>query len=430
MTDITRMCCDLPINGDRLWADMIALGRITDPDRPYTRRSFSSLFLEGREWLRQRAEEPGIAMHLDAGGNMIGRMEGREPSIGTILIGSHSDTVDSGGRFDGVAGVISALEVLRSLREAGRTLRHAIEIVDFLAEEPSEYGLSCVGSRAMAGELSPDMLGYRDSKGEDLGDAIDRVGGEALMLESAKREDVAAFFELHIEQGAVLETSGVDLGIVTSVVGIARIKVGFSGRADHAGTTPMALRHDAGLAVARTIAFVADRAEACAAAGRGHFVGTAGSVEFAPNAPNVVPGEAHVVVDARGEDHALIREFMGDLERWTASIASECKVQRTTWNVLSDTKPVEFDPGLRDLLQESASDLGFSTLAMASGAGHDAAFMSRVAPSAMVFVPCREGRSHTPEEWAEPKAIAAGTAAIYEAVLRFDKLAPDAVRNR
>ena len=427
MTGVTRTRSNRPINGDRLWADLNALARITDPDQPYTRRSFSSLFLKGRKWIRQRAEEAGSVVRLDAGGNMICRMDGREPSVGTIMIGSHSDTVSSGGRFDGATGVISALEVLRTLRESGKTLRHAIEIVDFLAEEPTEYGLSCIGSRAMAGELSSKMLGYGNSAGECLAAAIDRIGGAASRLETARRTDVAAFFELHIEQGAVLEANGIDLGIVTSVVGITRVEIGFAGRADHAGTTPMKLRQDAGLAAAQTITFVADQARVYAAAGRGHFVGTTGVVNFAPNAANVVPGDAHIVVEARGEDQALVHEFMAALEKRTSAIAADCKVRRTTWSVLSNTKPAEFDSGLRDLLEKCAGDLGYSTLAIASGAGHDAAFMTRIAPSAMVFVPCREGRSHTPEEWAEPEAIAAGTAAIYEAVLRFDTLVPGTV---
>jgi N-carbamoyl-L-amino-acid hydrolase len=414
---------NLPVDGARLWDDLMALAEITDPDRPYTRRSFSPLFLRGREWLKRRFEEAGLAVRLDSGGNMIGRLEGGAPSAGTILLGSHSDTVPSGGRFDGVAGVVAALEVLRSLRDNGKQLRHAVEVIDFLAEEPSEHGLSCIGSRAMAGALTSGMLDYRDGAGERLGDAIDRIGGDVARLHDARREDVAAFFELHIEQGIVLESQGIDLGIVTAIVGIARVELVFEGRADHAGTTPMQLRRDAGVAAARAIAFAAERAHALAAAGRGHFVATAGVVEISPNASNIVPGRARIVFDIRGEDPALVQDFIASLDEESRSIAGDCRVERSGWNLLSNASPSVFDPKLRKLLSESADDLGFATLSMASGAGHDAAFVARFAPAAMVFVPCRDGRSHAPEEWAEPDAIAAGAATIYEAVLRFDATA-------
>jgi N-carbamoyl-L-amino-acid hydrolase len=167
--------------------------------------------LEGRAWLRRRFEAAGLAVRLDAGGNLIGRMEGSDPTLGTIMLGSHSDTVPSGGRFDGIAGVIAALEVVRSLGR--RHLRHAVEVVDFLAEEPSEYGLSCVGSRAMAGRLEPKRLDYTNASGERLGDAIDRIGGTAGRIAGARRSDIAAYLELHIEQGIVLQSGKVDLGL-------------------------------------------------------------------------------------------------------------------------------------------------------------------------------------------------------------------------
>lgn len=411
---------NLPVEGARLWADVMALAEITDPAKPYTRRSFSPLFLQGRDWLRRRFEEAGLAVRLDPGGNLIGRLPGADPSAGTIMIGSHSDTVPSGGRFDGIAGVATALEIVRSLRDAGRTTRHSIEVVDFLAEEPSEYGLSCVGSRAMTGLLSPATHDYRNPAGERLGDAVERVGGDLQALDEGRREDVAAFFELHIEQGIVLEKNGIDLGIVSAIAGIARVGIRFEGRADHAGTTPMDLRHDAGLAAALTVAAVNELATARARSGRGHFVATVGVLELTPNASNVVPGSARLVIDIRAEDHSLTQDFLASLDERTAALAAASKVLRQDWSVLSNTAPVACDPELGNLLREAAEELGFSTISMASGAGHDAAFMAHIAPSAMVFVPCRDGRSHTPEEWTDADAIAAGAAAIYQAVLRFD----------
>lgn len=413
----------LPVDGERLWADIMALADITDPQHPYTRRSFSPLFQQGRAWLRQRFAGAGLQVRIDAGGNLIGCLSGRDPACGTIMLGSHSDTVPSGGRFDGIAGVIAALEVFRSLDKT-KPLRHAIEVVDFLAEEPSEYGASCVGSRAMAGLLPPDVLAYTNKDGERLSAAIDRVGGARERLAEARRRDIAACLELHIEQGVVLEQKHIDLGIVTAIVGVTRIDIAFQGAADHAGTTPMALRRDAGLAAARTVAAVAERAAALSAVGRGHFVATVGVIEIEPNAANVVPGRARLVVDMRAEDHALAQQFIAELDRLTADIAAECRVERIRYALIMNTTPAQCDDGLRQMLAKSADRLGLSTMPLASGAGHDSAFIARVAPAAMLFVPCRDGKSHTPEEWAERDAIAAGAAVLWETVQRIDETMP------
>jgi N-carbamoyl-L-amino-acid hydrolase len=413
------MPVDLAIDCARLWADVMALADITDPAHPYTRRSFSPLFRQGRAWLRRRFEEAGLAVRLDAGGNLIGRMEGSDPARGTIMLGSHSDTVPSGGRFDGIAGVIAALEVVRAL--GAQRMRHAIEVVDFLAEEPSEYGLSCVGSRAMAGRLEPKTLDYTNASGERLGDAIDRIGGAVSRLADARRGDIAAYFELHIEQGIVLQSRGIDLGLVTGIVGIARVEIVFRGAADHAGTTPMDLRHDAGLAAARAIAFVAERASSLAAAGRGYVVATAGVIETDANAANVIPGHARIIFDIRAEDHALANDFIAELDRESAAIAAAARVERSRYDILSNATPAACDAHLRGLLEGAAEQLGFSTMPLASGAGHDAAFVSRIAPSAMLFVPCKDGKSHAPEEWAEADALAKGAAVMLEAARRRDE---------
>lgn len=411
----------LPVDGDRLWADLMAIAEITDPGQPYTRRSFTPRFLAGREWLTSRFKEAGLRVHIDAAGNLIGRREGSEPHLGTIMIGSHSDTVPAGGRFDGVAGVIAALEIARSLHDKGQALRHDLEIVDYLAEEPSEYGLSCVGSRGISGCLTPEQLAFTDPDGERLDHAIDRIGGNVARLHEARRDDIAASFELHIEQGIVLENGGIDLGIVTAIVGIARVEVVYTGRADHAGTTPMHLRKDAGVTAARLIDFIARTGMEFAQRDKGHFVATSGVVHVAPNAANVVPGAARLVLDIRSEDHDLTVEFLAKAEEQARTLAETGGVELTSWKILSDTMPSYCDHGLQRLLAQGAEELGFSKLSMASGAGHDTAFMSKIAPSCMVFVPCLEGRSHAPEEWAEPEALSTGAAAIYEAVLRFDR---------
>ena len=409
-----------PIDSERLWDDLMALAAITDPGKPYTRRSFSPLFLQGREWLKGRFEEAGLTVRLDEAANLIGRLEGAEPDAPTIMLGSHSDTVPSGGRFDGPAGVLAGLEVVRAMKAAGYRPRHAVEIVDFLAEEPSEYGVSCVGSRAMAGVLDGKLLGYTNPAGEKLSDAIGRMGGDVAKLDRAQRRNIAGYLELHIEQGVVLQNNRIDLGLVTAIVGITRIEIVFEGAADHAGTTLMEYRRDAALAAAQLMLFVSQCAADLAARKKGHFVATTGILEVHPNAANVVPGRARLVLDIRAEDHGMIGEFTQALDEKSLAIAAQWNVARAQYNVLSSTKPTICDRHLLDLLKRGAEGLGFSTMPLASGAGHDAAFVARIAPSAMLFIPCRDGKSHAPEEWTEKEQIAAGAATLYEAARLLD----------
>lgn len=414
------MKTNLPLDADRLWADVMDLAEITDPTRPYTRRSFTALFLEGRQWLEQRFQEAGLATRIDTAGNLIGRLEGRNPALGVIAIGSHSDTVPSGGRFDGIAGVVTGLEIVRSLRDSGFQPEHSIEVIDFLAEEPSEYGLSCIGSRGMTGSLDDKMLALMEPGGETLRDALVRVGGDPDQLAHARRDDIRAFLELHIEQSIVLESQALDVGIVTSIVGIRRLEVIFQGEADHAGTTPMALRHDALVAAAATVTSVRRVAEELAAEGADYFVATVGILSVEPSGSNIVPGRCRMVIDARTTQPALTQRFVEIIDRESAAHAAAARVERASFATLSDGRPVACDPGLRAALRQGAQDLGLSLTDLPSGAGHDAAFMSRICPSAMIFVPCRAGKSHAPEEWSDRDQIAAGAAAIYQAVRALD----------
>jgi len=418
------MKTNLPLDADRLWADVMALADITDPARPYTRRSFTALFLEGRAFLAQRFAEAGLATRIDTAGNLIGRIEGQNPELGVIAIGSHSDTVPSGGRFDGIAGVATGLEIARALRQSGTRLDHTLEIIDFLAEEPSEYGLSCVGSRGMTGSLDGRMLALSEPGGETLRDALRRVGGDPDRLIEAKRHDIRAFLELHIEQGIVLEQRSIEIGVVTSIVGIRRLEILFEGEADHAGTTPMALRHDALVAAANTVVAIRRTAEQLAAEGADYFVATVGILTVEPSASNIVPGRCRLVVDARTTNPALTARFVDTIDRESAGFAAAARVTRARFATLSDGPPVVCDAELRAALRQGAHDLGLGEMDLPSGAGHDAAFMSRIAPSAMVFVPCRNGKSHAPEEWADREALAAGAAVIYQAVKALDQSLP------
>jgi N-carbamoyl-L-amino-acid hydrolase len=412
---------NLPLEPDRLWADIMALAEMTDPERPYTRRSFSKLFLEGRAWLAQRFADAGLSTRIDAAGNLIGRIEGSNPALGVIAVGSHSDTVPSGGRFDGIAGVAVGLEIARALRDGGIRLDHTLEVIDFLAEEPSEYGLSCIGSRGMTGSLDGKMLDLVEPMGETLRTALYRVGGDPDRLDQCKRSDIRAFFELHIEQGVVLESQSLDVGIVTSIVGIRRIEIVFDGEADHAGTTPIHLRRDALVAAALTVSLVRRTAEQLATDGPAYFVATVGILSVEPSASNIVPGRCRLVVDIRTTDPMLTTRFEDTLDRDSKSFAQAARVRRTSFDILSDGAPVACDPALRDTLRGAARDLGLRHADLPSGAGHDAALMSRICPSAMVFVPCRAGKSHAPQEWAERDAIAAGAAVIFDAINILDR---------
>jgi N-carbamoyl-L-amino-acid hydrolase len=408
------------IDSERLWNDLMAIAEFTQPDQPYTRRAFTPLFAKGREWLRDKFAAAGFDVSQDAAGNLIGKISGTKSGAGTIMIGSHSDTVPSGGRFDGVAGVIAALEIGRVLKESGIKFRHNIELVDFLAEEPNVYGLSCVGSRGITGNLSAESLKFTEPGGETLSEAIKRVGGIPEKIAEAKRTDVRAFFELHIEQGPILEQEKIEIGLVTAIVGIRRIEITFNGEADHAGTTPMTLRRDAAVALAETVVFIRKIAEEFSASGQGHFVATVGVIDIQPNAMNVVPQSARLIIDARSESRPLMDRFVEEVARTAATAAETYRVECDGPKILSDSIPSICDSNLRNLLHDCAKHFQLTTRELASGAGHDAAFLSRIAPAAMVFVPCLRGKSHAPEEWAEPAALAAGANVIAEAIIRFD----------
>ena len=408
------------VDSARLWSDLMAIGEITEPGKPWTRRSFTPLFDEGRAFLRRRMESAGLSVRVDTAGNLIGRLEGRDRSVGVIALGSHSDTVPAGGRFDGVAGVIAALEVVRTIAEQDDLPRHAIEVIDCLAEEPSAFGLSCVGSRGLVSRLNADMLAMCDPSGRVLADALRAVGGDPDNLAAAHRSDISAFLELHIEQGPVLEAERIEIGVVTGIVGIRRIEIEFEGQAAHAGTAPMHLRRDAAYAGALAMVWIREKAEAIAAAGPPYFVATVGIVEAFPGGSNVVSGRCRLVADVRSSDMTVTDAFCDDLSRETVAIAAKARAARSQFAILSDGVPALCDERLRETLHAAARTLGLSAKDIASGAGHDAAFLAAICPMAMIFIPCLEGKSHTPEEYSTPEQVAAGANVLLETVRRLD----------
>jgi len=404
---------------ERVDADLRALAALVDDRQPgWTRAALTEPDREARNWALEQLRAAGLVAELDAAGNVIGRLPGSDPSAGAILTGSHTDTVPGGGRFDGMVGFVGALEVARALREAGRTLRHDLVVIDFFGEEPNDFGLSCVGSRALTGQLAAEHLALRDRDGRSYAQALAASGIDPDGIDTARLGpgiDARAFIELHIEQGPVLEQQGSQLGLVTTITGVARFRALFQGRRDHAGTTPMAARQDAGCAAAGTVLAV-ERIASSAETGRG----TIGSVTFTPDAVNVVTERAEVFGELRSPDAQWLRQARSALLDAVGAEAGARGVQLDLeW--LPGKAPTAMSPSLVDLCDEAVADLGYRYSRMYSGAEHDAAVMASVCPTVMLFVPSRDGRSHCPQEWTDSDDVVAGIDVLAESILRMDQ---------
>jgi N-carbamoyl-L-amino-acid hydrolase len=413
----TKRATNLLVDPARIAADIDALAAITEPGRPWTRRAFSPTFLKGRELLAACFRDAGLTPRIDAAGNLIGHRPGNAPGHGTIMVGSHSDTVPDGGRFDGVAGVVAALEIARALRDHKLDLEHDLEIVDFLAEEVSIFGVSCIGSRGMAGVRPHEWL-ERESGGRSLREGLREVGGHPGVTET--RTDIRAFLELHIEQGPVLEDEKLDIGIVTAIAGITRIEIVVEGRADHAGTTPMGSRRDA-LAAAARIVLMVEQIARDASGGEFHFAATVGEFAIEPGAANVIPSRARLLIDARAEHRPDMEMFVNRIAAMAPVVATETGTTIHPPVTISDNKPTPCDGDVIDTLEAAAAAVGARHRRMASGAGHDTAWMARITKAGMIFIPCEGGRSHAPEEFAANEDIALGAAVLLEAVRRLDR---------
>ena len=410
------MTSNLAVQASRIEADIDALADITEPGRPWTRRAFTPIFLEGRKWLEKAMQDAGAVTEIDAAGNLIGTIPGKRPELGTIMLGSHSDTVPAGGRFDGIAGVIVALEVARALRDQAIVLDHTLEVIDFLAEEVSIFGVSCIGSRGMSGTRPSDWLA-RESGGTTLEQAIVDVGGN--LIHPTQRDDIKAFLELHIEQGPVLQNEKLDIGVVTAIAGITRLEIIVEGRADHAGTTPMNARQDA-LTTAAWIALGVEELGKALASGDAHFAATVGEFEMTPNAANVVPARVRMLIDARAELRDDMDRFVDELANGVAAISEKTGVSVSVPRIVSDNPPTPCDADLLNVLDAACENSGARHRRMASGAGHDTAWMARITKAAMIFVPCIDGRSHSPDEFASTDDIALGAAVLLDAIKALD----------
>jgi N-carbamoyl-L-amino-acid hydrolase len=350
---------------------------------------------------------------IDAAGNLIGRRTGSENNLKPLLIGSHIDSVPEGGNYDGVVGSMGAIEVAQTLAEQNLTLRHPLEVVIFQNEEG---GL--IGSRAMDGELTEKELDLVSRSGKTIREGIKFIGGDPARLNEVKRSkgDIAAYLELHIEQGNTLDTEKINIGVVEGIVGINWWDVTIEGFANHAGTTPMNNRQDALLSAGTFIQAV----NRIVMTTPGRHVGTVGRINAFPGAPNVIPGKVVLSLELRDLDAAKIKMLYDKIrdEAQKIATANKTKFDFTEINV---NIPAPTDPRIRTLISDAARELGLSTKLMPSGAGHDAQDMARLGPVGMIFVPSVAGISHSPREFSHPADIANGTNVLLHTLLKLDK---------
>jgi N-carbamoyl-L-amino-acid hydrolase len=403
------------VSRGRIQADLDALAEFRDPDQPgWTRRVFSEPYIRSREWVAERMRDAGLRVERDAAGNLIGTLAGTDGGL-ALATGSHTDTVSGGGRFDGPVGVLGAIETARCIGESGRRLKHDLIVIDFLGEEPNDFGISCVGSRAIAGRLTAEHLALREPDGRSLAEALAACGGVPLRIAEAAWADrgVRAFVELHIEQGPVLEQAGIPIGVVSGIAGIERMQVTFTGRADHAGTTPMASRHDALCAAADAILAL----ERLASEGGG--VGTAGRIEALPGALNVVPGRVDLWAEFRHVSAPWLESTRRRFEESAVAAGARRGVQAEV-KTLSRTEPVIAAEEVRAAMAEALTQIGLESVSLPSGAGHDTVQMARLGPVGMLFIPSAGGRSHCPEEWTAAEHLEAGVNALLTTLLILD----------
>ncbi|HFI5323279.1 TPA: Zn-dependent hydrolase [Serratia liquefaciens] len=409
------------INSERLWARVNHLAQMTLPDVPWTRRAFTPLFSEARAWLAEQMKQAGLTVTLDEGGNLIGRRAGVRNDLPPIVTGSHCDTVVGGGRYDGIIGVLAGIEIAHCLHQQGIVLQHPFEVIDFLSEEPSDYGISCVGSRAMSGELDGGMLASRNAQGETLAEAMTRIGAQPEKLNRPLRlpGGTAAYVELHIEQGPVLERQHLPIGVVTHIVGIRRVLVTVLGQPDHSGTTPMDIRRDALVGAAHVI----EQAHAMALqqSGNPHYVvATVGRIAMTPNVPNAVPGQVELMLEVRSDSQAL-------LETFPEALLENCRPRlqsldlQTQLQHVSRARPTACAETVMQAIEGAAHSLGLAGRRLPSGAGHDAVYMASTGPVGMVFIPCLNGRSHCPEESITEQQLADGARVLAQALINLDK---------
>jgi N-carbamoyl-L-amino-acid hydrolase len=402
----------LRINGQRLWDSLMEMARIgATPKGGVCRLALTDLDREGRDLFVRWATEAGCTINVDRMGNVFARRAGRDDSLPPVVTGSHADSQPTGGKFDGIYGVLGGLEVIRSLNDHGIETDRAVEVVIWTNEEGSRFAPAMVASGVFAGVFTLDYgLSRADVDGKTMGEELQRIGyaGDQPM-----GKPIHAAFELHIEQGPILEAENKTIGVVTHAQGQRWYEVVFTGQESHAGPTPMPRRKDALLGAARVIELVnqiglAHAPFACA---------TVGMIQNHPNSRNVIPGRVFFTIDIRHPEDAVLAEMDQELRAGVARIAAETRLEVTTLEQIFYYKPVAFDADCVASVRAAAERFGYSHRDMVSGAGHDACYLAQVAPTSMVFVPCVDGISHNEVEDAKKEWIEAGCNVLLHAIL-------------
>ncbi|WP_306751195.1 Zn-dependent hydrolase [Paracoccus actinidiae] len=403
---------NMRIDSERLWDSLMQMARIgPGVAGGNNRQTLTDADAEGRALFQRWCEDAGMAMGLDRMGNMFMRLEGAEPDLDPVYIGSHLDTQPTGGKYDGVLGVLSGLEVIRSIRDMGLTTRRPIVVVNWTNEEGSRFAPAMLASGVFAGVLTEDYAnGRTDAEGKRFGDELDRIGWRGTEAPGDRR--IHAMFEYHIEQGPILEAENKQIGVVTHGQGLWWLQVTLTGKDAHTGSTPMTMRVNAGLGMARIIEAV----HRIAMDHQPDAVGAVGQANVWPNSRNVIPGRAVFTVDFRSPDLAKLTAMRARLEDEAPRIAADLGLGIDIEPV-GHFDPVAFDPGLVQTVRAAAERLGYSHMNIVSGAGHDACWINRVAPTVMIMCPCVDGLSHNEAEEITPEWASAGADVLLHAVL-------------
>lgn len=418
MSDAAALALKISVDSAALSRRLQELALISEAPAPVvTRVLFSEADQRGRDYVRKSAREAGLTLREDAVGNIFARWEGSEPALPAVGTGSHTDAIPNAGLYDGVVGVLGGFEALHALKRAGFKPRRSIEVVMFTAEEPTRFGLGCLGSRLMAGALPLEKArALRDREGRSL-EELRAAAGCTGTLESVKLPEgfYSSFVELHIEQGPILEKAGVPIGIVEHIAGPSSYRVSLLGEGGHAGAVLMPGRRDAGLAAAE-IALAVERA--AKASGSPDTVGTTGVFRIEPGAVNSVPYRAYLEIDLRDTRLDTREKALGEIRRAAGEICARRAVQLEFSEINADPS-APGDARTIAIAEQVCAELGLKYLRMVSRAYHDSLFMARVSPTTMIFIPCRNGWSHRPEEYSSPEAIAAGVEVLARTLARL-----------
>lgn len=403
---------NLKINPDRLWDSLMEMAKIgPGVAGGNNRQTLTDEDAEGRALFQSWCEAAGCTMGLDQMGNMFAARAGADPDALPVYVGSHLDTQPTGGKYDGILGVLGGLEIIRTLNDLNITTKHPIVVTNFTNEEGTRYAPAMLSSGVFAGIHTQDWAYAReDSEGKTFGAELSRIGWRGDETVGARK--MHAFFELHIEQGPILEIEGIEIGVVTHGQGLRWTQVTLTGTDSHTGSTPMPMRKNAGLGMARILSKVDEIAWSHAP----HAVGAAGHIDVYPNSRNVIPGKVVFTVDFRSPDLSVIQDMEARLRVEGQAIADDMGLSITFENV-GGFDPVAFDEGCVTAVRTAAERLGYSHMDLISGAGHDACWINRVAPTAMVMCPCVGGLSHNEAEEISKEWAMAGTDVLLHAVV-------------